>query len=182
MGKLLFDYISENYKTPGRMEKSNSHNYWVIFCKSIISIANYLSKFNNIDDFNKYVFQFINSNSDIRLSLPLILKEEIFGYQFALSCDFIKENISPEFIKPDVHIRDIFIGIGISHDNISDYQLFRDVINFSESISEVPYTVDKLFWLIGSGNFYNYNIKINTNKKLFIEKIRSKTGTAHNKR
>ena len=170
--ETLFDSINNsNYKPPGRMDKKNHRSYWVIFCKSIISIAEYLKQFNDIKDFNNYVNQFITGIPDIRLSLPLILKEEIFGYQFALACDFIKENISKDFVKPDVHIKDIFVGIGLSKDKSSDYQIFRDVLNFSNSISEEPYSVDKLFWLIGSGKFYNYGIEINTNKNNFINII-----------
>ena len=168
----LFDSISNSkYTPPGRMDKNNKRSYWVIFCKSIISIAEYLEQFNDINEFNNYVNQFITSIPDIRLSLPLILKEEIFGYQFALACDFIKENISKDFVKPDVHIKDIFIGIGLSKEKSSDYQIFRDVINFSNSISEEPYSVDKLFWLIGSGKFYFYDIEVNANKKHFIKII-----------
>jgi len=177
----LFDSINNSkYTPPGRMDKKNKRNYWVIFCKSIISIAEYLRQFNDITEFDNYVNQFITNIPDIRLSLPLILKEEIFGYQFALACDFIKENISKDFVKPDVHIRDIFIGIGLSNKSSSDYQIFRDVINFSNSISEEPYSVDKLFWLIGSGKFYIYDIEVKTNKNNFIKLINKLNGK-HNK-
>jgi hypothetical protein len=39
--EILFDTLKREYHdAPGRMEKGNPHNYWVIYCKSIISIAN----------------------------------------------------------------------------------------------------------------------------------------------
>jgi hypothetical protein len=109
-------------------------------------------------------------------ALPLIIKEEIFGYQFALACDFIKDNISPLFVKPDVHIKEIFKGLGISEKNASDYQIFRDVINFSEDIHEAPYTVDRVFWTIGGKALYKdrkviKDIKIKSSKKEFIELV-----------
>jgi hypothetical protein len=167
----LFDNIKQHCSPPGRMVKSNRHNYWVIFCKSILSIAKYISRFGSIEEFDKYVGQFITETPDTRLGLPLILKEEIFGYQFALACDFIKDNISPDFVKPDVHIKDIFIGIGKSLEGSTDYQIFRDVIDFARSIEQTPYAVDKLFWLIGSGDFYLNNVKVPTKKKKFIESI-----------
>ncbi len=110
----LFDTIQEKCNPPGRMEKNNPHNYWVIFCKSILSVAKFVSRFNTIENFQSYVNQFITDVPDTRLALPLILKEEIFGYKFALACDFVKENISPLFVKPDIHIKAIFIGIGLS--------------------------------------------------------------------
>jgi len=168
---LLFDRIRQEYSPPGRMVRSNPHNYWVIFCKSILSIAQYISRFKTIEEFDGYVDRFITDTPDTRIALALILKEEIFGYQFALACDFIKENISSDFAKPDVHIRDIFIGIGKSQKESTDYQIFRDVITFADSIHETPYAVDKLFWLIGSGDFYYNKVKVSTNKREFIEHI-----------
>ncbi len=93
----MFDAIYSNseYSPPGKMDKDNKHNYWVIFCKSLLSIANYVEKYKSIDDYNRYTQQFMGENPDIRLALPLIIKEEIFGFKFALACDFVKENISP---------------------------------------------------------------------------------------
>jgi len=167
----LFDTIKRHYKPPGRMESSNPHNFWVIFCKSILSIAKYLRRFATIQDFDRYAGQFITDNPDIRLALPLILKEEIFGYQFALACDFVKENISPDFVKPDVHIKAIFLGIGKSPQGASDYQIFRDVVAFANSVGQTPYAVDKLFWLIGSGDFYLNKVKVPTNRRVFIDRI-----------
>ncbi len=166
----LFDAIkSSDYTPPGRMLKDNSHNYWVQFCKSILSISLFVSRFKNIEEFNKFVEVFY-FNEETRIALPLLLKEEIFGYQFALSCDFLKENGYPEFIKPDVHIIDIFRGLNLSNGN-NDFQIFRDVIKFSKSINKLPYEVDKIFWLIGSGDFYLNDIKVHTSKKDFINSI-----------
>lgn len=169
----LFDAIKQQYKTRGRMERTNAHNYWVILCKSILSIAKYVCRFSTIGDFDNYVSQFITYNPDLRLALPLILKEELFGYQFALACDFLKENISPEFAKPDVHIKAIFIGIGKSPKDATDYQVFRDVVTFAESIGRTPYAVDKIFWLVGSGKFYLSKIKVRTDRQSFIDRINS---------
>jgi len=155
----LFSKVQANYTPPGRMEIDNPRNYWVIFTKSIISTSKFMSRFDDIDSFKKYVNQFINSdNIDLRISLPLLLGEELFGFRFALACDFIKENISPKFVKPDVYIKYIFKGIGICQPNDSDFEVFRKLIYFSEIANKEPYWVDKLFWLVGSGTFYK-NIK-----------------------
>jgi hypothetical protein len=172
--EILFDKIKKENTPPGRMVKSNNHNYWVIYCKSIISISRYLSRFKKIKDFYNYVNQFISNTPDTRIGLPLILQEELFGFGFALACDFLKENISPDFIKPDTHIKDIFINLNLSDARSTDFQIFRDVIKFSAIIKETPYTVDKLFWLIGSGNFYDSEVKIKTNKRKFINEMKSK--------
>ncbi|MDD3985642.1 MAG: hypothetical protein PHY59_07140 [Methanobacterium sp.] len=166
----LFDTIkSSSYVPPGKMLKNNSHGLWVQFFKSIISISLFVSRFKNIEEFNKFVETFY-FNEETRIALPLLIKEEIFGYQFALACDFLKENGYPEFIKPDVHIIDIFKGLKLTTGN-NDFQIFRDVIKFSKSINKLPYEIDKLFWLIGSGKFYLNNIKIKTSKEDFINSI-----------
>ncbi len=166
----LFNAIQvSDYTPPGRMVRDNSHNCWVQFCKSILSISIFVSRFNNIEEFNKFVEVFYY-NEETRIALPLLLKEEIFGYGFALSCDFLKENGYPEFIKPDVHINDIFRGLNLSNGN-NDFQIFRDVIKFSKSINELPYKVDKIFWLVGSGKFHLNNVKVATPKNDFINFI-----------
>ena len=85
--------------------------------------------------------------------------------------DFLKENGYPEFVKPDVHIKAIFNGIGISDSN-NDIQVFHDVIGFSKKIDLLPYKVDKMFWLVGSGKYYDGDeIQIQTDRDEFIESI-----------
>jgi len=174
----LFKTIKKNpnYIPPGPMNIDNSHNYWVIFCKSIISIATYLDRFGSFDNFKSYVSPFLSDNPEIRLAFPLILKEEIFGYSFALACDFTKENISPEFIKPDRHIRDIFVGVGICEKEDNDYNIFRKVLSYSQEINEKPYAVDRLFWLIGSGKLFKTStrqteVTFRRKKSEFIEEF-----------
>ena len=166
----LFTTIENNYKPPGPMEIDNPRSYWVVFCKSVFSASHFLSRFSNLKEFGNFVSQF-DLNEYTRVALPLLLKEEVFGLGFALACDFLKENGYPKFVKPDVHIKAIFHGIGISKSN-SDYDVFKDVIRFSEDINELPYCVDKLFWLVGSGRFYLDDVKINTNRDEFIEMIK----------
>jgi len=168
--KELFKTIKNNYGSPGRMVIDNPRSYWVIFCKSVISASRLISRFSNLEEFDNFVSRFY-LNEYTRVALPLLLEKEIFGLRFALAYDFLKENGYPKFIKPDVHIKAIFHGIGISKSK-SDYDIFKDVIRFSESIHKLPYCVDKLFWLVGSGYFYLDNIRINTNRNEFIERIK----------
>ena len=102
--------------------------------------------------------------------MPLLLAKEIFGLGFALACDFLKENGYPKFVKPDRQIKAIFRGLHLT-ESTSDYEVFKDVIRFSDAVDEIPYRVDKLFWLIGSGKFYLDNIKIKSNRNEFIQQI-----------
>lgn len=170
----LINKINLTYTPPGRMDINNPHNYWVVFCKSIISISDYLSRFDSFNKYENYVGTFISDNPDIRVALPLILQEEIFGYKFALACDFIKENVSPMFIKPDTQIKNIFVGVGLCNEKDTDYNVFKKVINYCTEINEKPYAVDRLFWLIGSGKLFktpsrNNEVKFQTDKFEFIK-------------
>lgn len=177
--EILFDTIAQSsYTPPGRMQKDNPKNYWVIFCKSILSISEFLLSFETIENFDTFVQGFY-TNEYSRLALPLLLEKEIFGYGFALACDFLKDNGYPEFVKPDTHIIDIANGLGITRSN-NQYQVFKDVIVYCRAINKLPYEVDKLFWLVGSGNFYLSNTKINTSKTDFITEFVETFGVDEN--
>lgn len=169
--RKLFRRVSKEYNPPGRMDIDNPRSYWVIFCKSTLSASNFLSTFANFKKFNAFVETF-DFNEYTRVALPLLLEKEVFGLGFALACDFLKENGYPKFIKPDVHIMKIFNGIGFSNSEL-DYEVFKDVIRFAEAIDEIPYRVDKLFWLVGSGRFYLDEKRISTDRDDFIRKVRS---------
>lgn len=150
----IFLHIQNRHTPPGIMNILNNRNYWVIFSKSIFSSAKFLSRFNSIQEFKEYCTSFIESNPDIRIAFALLLSEEIKGFGFALACDFLKEWVSPQFVKPDTHTKDIFIGTNFSERNDSDFTICRRIIQFANSINQVPYSVDKLFWLIGSGRLH----------------------------
>tara|TARA_R110001599_G_scaffold87470_1_gene233322 strand:- start:2442 stop:3212 length:771 start_codon:yes stop_codon:yes gene_type:complete len=166
----LFDAIArDDYKPPGRLEKENNKSYWVIYCKSIISIADFLDAYSSFEDFDEFVRGFM-TNEYSRLALPLLLKEEIFGFGFALACDFLKETGYPEFLKPDTHINDISRNLGITNSK-SDFGVFKDLEAYCQRVDMLPYEVDKLFWLVGSGRFYLNNLNINTSKWDFIKSI-----------
>lgn len=166
----LFDRLARgNYQPPGRLDKKNSHSYWVVYCKSIVSIADFLSPYSSIEEFDAFVHGFL-TNEHSRLALPLLLKEEIFGFGFALACDFLKETGYPEFVKPDTHIKDISWHLGISSAD-SNFGVFKDLEAYCRRVDVLPYEVDKLFWLVGSGRFYLYDIKVNASKWEFIESV-----------
>ena len=83
------------------------------------------------------------------------------------------------FSKPDVHVKDIFWALGLSPWGTSDYEVFKAVARVARNVGVTPYNVDKLFWLIGSGYFYDdpqigHKGRMGGRKKEFIEKCRVK--------
>lgn len=152
-----------------RMNKTNPHSYWVIFSRGSISGAEYLARFDILEDFLKYVKDF-DERPTTRPALPFLMEREIFGYGFSLACDFLKELGFSNYAKPDTHLIDILSGLGVSSKLPLD--VFRAVSLIAQEVGETPYAVDKAFWLIGSGKLYRCNVKFKTSKSEFIEEVK----------
>ena len=57
----VFDAVqASGYHPPGRMDKKNSRNYWVTYCKAISSIAKFLSSYKRIEEFDAFVESFLD--------------------------------------------------------------------------------------------------------------------------
>jgi hypothetical protein len=160
-----------NVSPPGPLNIENRGSYWVQFSKSVISGAEFLNQFEDIHAFREFVERF-DEGGRSRLELPLRLKNDIHGFGFPLACDFLKENGYPEYVKPDTHLKKIFTELDLSPTH-EDIDVFRNLIRFAETIDEVPYRVDKLFWLVGSGRFYleEPELTIDTDRQEFIEQV-----------
>ena len=163
---LLEKIISLKINTPTPIDITNPKSHWVVFSKSIISSAKFLTNFKSPVAFHDFIESFY-CNAHSRLALPLLLKEEIDGFGFALACDFLKENGYNGFVKPDTHLNDICRAAGITA-SLTDFGVFKDVISYCEGKNIIPYEFDKLIWLVGSGSFYLNKFIAKTNKQEFI--------------
>lgn len=160
---------SSGIKTAGKVKLNHPRGLWALFAKSVVSCAAFLARFESAEEFKSFVRSFyVNEHS--KLALPLLLKEELDGFGFALACDFLKESGYPEFVKPDVHLIDIARAAGISRAR-SDYETFKDVVAYCQQNGLRPYELDKLLWLCGSGNFHLSRTKVVPNKKKFLQRI-----------
>lgn len=169
--RSLFDTIQKDVQPESRMEKGNPRSYWVIFCKGAVSGAEYLARFETLDEFLRFVADF-DTKSTTRPALPLLMSHEIFGYGFSLACDFLKRIGYSNYAKPDTHLIDILSGLGVSDGTPLD--IFRAVSLIADEVGETPYAVDRAFWLIGSGKLYLHNIKFRTSKWEFVEEVTSR--------
>lgn len=131
----------------------DQNSIWMHYCRTIISAAEFIEQFGSADDFYKWI-DFFDQDKRSRASLPMLLDHEIEGFGFALSCNFLKELGYVNFPKPDVHLRDIFSALKLCKDGKDQYQLFKAIIRVADNSNVTPYSVDKVFWLIGSGKFY----------------------------
>ena len=108
----------------------------------------------------------------------MMISIEISGIGFPLACDFLKEIGFMNFGKPDVHLKEIFKALNLIDPNENsaikqDYQTLKLIDKIARANGITSFEVDKIFWLIGSGNFYLENIKIGRNRNEFIEKVKS---------
>ncbi len=151
---------------------------WLRYCKTIISSSVFLSQFENHHEFYRFVDTYYEDEK-MRPFLPMLLSFEIDGLGFALSCDYLKEMGYVKFGKPDTHIKDIFIELGLlgtasKSSPKADYFSMRIIDRISKNNNTTPYAVDKLLWLIGSGNFYLEKLEVGSKKEEFIKFMKQK--------
>jgi hypothetical protein len=151
--EAILNDIVERLEPRGKVRRT-PRSIWPHYCQTILSAANFVEQFSSSSDFFTWV-DFFDRDDRARASLPMLLSREIEGFGFALSCDFLKEMGYVNFPKPDVHLRDIFTALSLCPDKPADYQLFKAVIRVAGYAGVSAYNADKVFWLIGSGYFYN---------------------------
>jgi hypothetical protein len=100
----------------------------------------------------------------------MIIAAEIHGTGFPLACDFLKELGWTQYGKPDAHTKTILKGLGFSDG--SDYYIFKVMVLMAKLLHVTPFQVDKILWLIGSGNLYLADGRFRTNRAGFVREAR----------
>lgn len=176
----LLTIIREKLKPAGQIRTTN-RSLWPLFCQSVIDSAYFLKSFETAEKFYEWANFFAN-DSKAKPALPLMISIEISGIGFPLACDFLKEIGFVEYGKPDVHLKDIFEALGIIDPNEKsvtkqDYATLKAIDKIANACNVTPFAVDKVFWLIGSGNFYLTGMNIGRQKQIFIDQIKMKYTT-----
>jgi len=178
--KILYNYdsslILNNYDSDSLLNEfskyfnikniDSKNNLWRMYAKSIISSAKFINDFSDAKDFDNYV----NNYKGKEIDLPMLLQKNIFGMGFALACHFLKELGYNNYAKPDIHIKDIFTAFDLCYDD--EYSVFNAVIEMSNIVNDSAYNIDKLFWLVCSGNFHLDNIMVGRHKEDFIKRVK----------
>jgi hypothetical protein len=181
---ILLDQIIATLNPRGKLRRAKM-SIWPKYCQSIIEAAHFLSSFKDAHEFYKWT-DFFAEDFRAKPALPLMISYEISGIGFPLACDFLKELGFSQYGKPDIHLKDIFKGLGLLDLNRKsasklDYQTLKVIDRIAKENNTTPYAVDKVFWLIGSGSFYLSNLKIGSQKKAFIKKVKSMSQESNNK-
>ena len=129
---------------------------WRKYCKSIITGARFMSLFIDDNDFTR-TFDSFNKNDMTREAFALFLSKKIYNMGFAIACNWLKELGYYKYAKPDTHIKDVCLALNLIQNN-DDISCFEAIIKVANAAGIDAYKVDKVWWLICSGNFYRYNI------------------------
>ena len=169
----LLDEIVSEVNPQGQIRRS-PRSLWPRFCRTALSGAAFLTQFDELEDFQRWVEPF-NQDDRTRPALPLLLSAEIDGIGFPLACDFLKELGYLGYCKPDVHLKVIFPQLGLSSDE-TDFGVFKAIVRVARNVGVTPYAVDKLFWLTGSGNFYLDGVRIGRIRDEFVRYAQQRLG------
>jgi hypothetical protein len=174
-GKLLTDIIL--LLKPTGQVRTTTRSLWPQFCQSVVEAAHFLDSFETAENFYDWANLFAKDNKS-KPALPLMISIEISGIGFPLACDFLKELGFIDYGKPDVHLKDIFKALDIINPDEKsvlkqDYETLKAIDRIAKENSKTPYAVDKVFWLIGSGDFYLTKKNIGRQKQKFITEIKS---------
>lgn len=150
----LLDHIIATVNPTGQV-RTATRSIWPKYCETILSAATFFGQFKSGEDFYGWANHFYGDKRSMA-ALPMVLAAEIEGIGYPLACDFLKELGFVSYGKPDVHVMDIFAGIGLCPPKASSYQVQKAITQVAEAAEVTPYNVDKVFWLIGSGKFYNH--------------------------
>ena len=169
----LLNEIESQLKPTGKVRKT-PQSIWPRYCETALSAANFLSQFNSGQEFYAWANHYYNDPRSLA-ALPLILEQEIYGIGYPLACDFLKELGFINFGKPDIHIMDILSGVGLCDSKLTPKKNKKIIVEIALANRVSPYNVDKVFWLIGSGKFYDHPEISNTgrNKADFVQQYNS---------
>lgn len=149
----------------------SNRNLWFQFSEGILSGSKFMASFKDKKDFDTFIKVF-DRNKFTKAALPMLLSKEIKGLGFALACDFLKELGYRDYPKPDTHLIEIFHTLGLSVSK-EPYEVYKSLMEMSEAVGEDAYRVDKIFWLIGSGNFYLADTKTGRHREKFIKSVKA---------
>ncbi len=174
IGKILHDF---DYKYVSTLDPEylytefqkafgiSSEKSWKLWCNSVVDSAKFVMTFKNIEQFDA----FVTESNDLKM-VPLLISKKIRGIGFALACNALKELGYLDYVKPDIHLIDICDALGISgRDQIEVFDAMQQI---AKDNNITPYKLDKVLWLVCSGNFYKEQIRVKGRKDELISKVK----------
>ncbi len=168
--ELLIQGINDNGKKRQNGEKQRITN-WEKYAKGLYEGIHYLLDNNNkgFETIKALVKQSndIQSITDKEINIITGISEKITGMGIALVCDWLKECGCVWLVKPDAHIKEVYRNLIEPHkEKVTEKEIIIDMFDYATLIKEkedkymTAYKLDKMIWLICTGDFYQYDKKI----------------------
>ncbi len=110
------------------------------------------------DNYKKFIRDFDVIEEEQKINSIKNFCMDLKHIRFTLTCDFLKELGFAQYGKPDSHIKSIFASLEWVAKESKDEDIFKKIDEIATIVNKTPYYVDKVFWLLASGNFYNERI------------------------
>lgn len=172
IANLSPDELLQTFKKRFKFDKDKM---WLRYTKGVISGAKFMLGFKDFSEF-KSTFDSFNVNDMTREAFALFLSKKIDNMGFAIACNWLKELGYYQYAKPDTHTKDICEVLGLAPKD-DDLACFEAMVKVSKAAGVDAYKVDKVWWLICSGNFYRYNKMLpnpGQRKDLFLTELKRK--------
>lgn len=148
--------ISTGISDKGTREKKETN--WEKYCRGLYDGLQFLTTGNGEKIIQQLVSTTVLTNTEIGIINNI--SNNIHGLGFALTCDWLKECGCVWLAKPDVHINGVIMhqnGV----DKIKDKDVLLEMFSWAEvvknsgtDLSATAYKLDKIIWLLCTGEFY----------------------------
>ena len=167
----IYNAFIEDEKIEDNGEGVENETNWGKYSKGIFEGAKYLVNggFKNIKDLINLSNTIIEVK-DEEYNNIIGLQKLIHGLGLALTCDWLKECGCTWLVKSDIHIKKVYQHLIEKDDDINfkvnEKEIIKEMFNWSLRIKQEydpnmsAYKLDKMIWLICTGDFYKFGIKI----------------------
>ena len=147
--------------------------------KNVCDVAVYLSGFKGVTKMYEYFDSFDSTKASERKKLIDEIAKRIKWWGTALVPNWLKDIGMSNYSKPDMHVVSIISGIGLSSEDC--YEVMEAVFKIADDYKSVDadasaFKLDRILWLIGTGNFYNHKdiVSYDGNEDDFIGTVKPK--------
>lgn len=160
--ETLFKEFCNSFPVKNANSKQNS---WRRYAKSVLSACRYLNRFDTAEQFNNYILSFDGS-----LDIVYEFNKSIYGMGFAIACNTIKDLGFVDYSKPDTHLISVMHDCGLASNDVEE--VFYKIRDIAKDNNDTPFNVDRMIWLVCSGNYFYDNYQIISRKDELIKRIK----------
>lgn len=132
---------------------TSPNGIWYKYCRTITSVANFLAQFETGQDFLNHAYELYN-NETTRDNLPREIHRRIYGFGPTLASDFLKDFGFVDYARPYFHLREILEAYDFINTDATDEEMITTFESIAADAGVLAYALDKVLWLISSGDFY----------------------------